>query len=222
MRHIIHYFRKNHFHGAGAAGYALSSRVISKAGHAILALPPVLFTRALFANPRAVGAFCPSSSSLAHTIAREVPTPCEGLVVELGGGTGAVTHALLKRGIEPRQLTVVERDHLMARHLKNRFPQITVIHGDAVRFCRHLHQNGRQIQAVVSSLPLLSLPAMQVAAVGSCLQEALAGKGMIVQYTYRVTSGHSPLTDYFQPSASKVIWTNLPPARVEVFRHRLM
>jgi phospholipid N-methyltransferase len=106
--------------------------------------------------------------------------------------------------------------------LKNRFPQITVIHGDAVRFCRHLHQNGRQIQAVVSSLPLLSLPAMQVAAVGSCLQEALAGKGMIVQYTYRVTSGHSPLTDYFQPSASKVIWTNLPPARVEVFRHRLM
>lgn len=222
MRHIIDYFSKNHFHAAGVAGHALSSRVVSMAGNAILALPPVLFTRALFANPRAVGAFCPSSASLAHTIAREVPRPCEGLVVELGGGTGAVTHALLERGIEPRQLIVVERDHLMARHLKNRFPKITVIHGDAVRFCRHLHQDGRQIQTVVSSLPLLSLPAPQVTAVCSCLQEALAGEGLLIQYTYRVTSGHSPLTEYFQQSKAKIIWKNLPPARVEVFKHRIM
>lgn len=143
-------------------------------------------------------------------------------MVELGGGTGAVTHALLKRGIDPRQLTVVERDYPMARHLKHRFPKITVIHDDAVRFCRHLHRDGRQIQSVVSSLPLLSLPAAQVAAVGSCLQQALDGEGMIVQYTYRITLGRSPLTDYFQPSSAKVIWANLPPARVEVFRHRVM
>ncbi len=217
----MHIFNKNQLYAAGILGYTFSSRVISKAGNSFLTLPPVLFTRALLENPRAVGACCPSSSRLARAIALQVPTTGDGLVVELGGGTGAVTNAILQRGIEPRQLIVVEQDHLLARHLKKRFPEITVIRGDAMSFCQHLHKSGRQIQSVVSCLPLLSLPAEQVAGVGSCLQEVLAKDGLLIQYTYRVIPGHSPLTKYFEQSSAKIIWENLPPAWVEVFRHRI-
>jgi phosphatidylethanolamine/phosphatidyl-N-methylethanolamine N-methyltransferase len=53
----------------------------------------VLFTREIWANPRAMGAACPSTPSLASRMAARVPLDQEGLVVELGGGTGAVTTA---------------------------------------------------------------------------------------------------------------------------------
>ena len=55
-----------------------------------------LFTREIWANPRAMGAACPSAPLLAGSMAARVPRDCDGLVIELGGGTGAVTTALLK------------------------------------------------------------------------------------------------------------------------------
>jgi hypothetical protein len=39
-----------------------------RAGDAFLASPPLLFSRALVANPRAIGAACPSSVKLAKTM----------------------------------------------------------------------------------------------------------------------------------------------------------
>ncbi len=52
-------------------------------------------------------------------------------VLEIGGGLGALTAALLRRGKQP--LTVVERDRRLADHLRRRFgPRITVRTGDAL------------------------------------------------------------------------------------------
>ena len=64
-----------------------------------LSSAPVLFSRALLTNPRTVGAVCPSSSRLARAIANQVTLPGKDeLILELGGGTGMVTRALLRRG----------------------------------------------------------------------------------------------------------------------------
>ena len=52
-------------------------------------------------------------------------------VVEIGGGLGILTEALLRRGIRP--LTVVERDHRLANFLRHTFgSRITVLEGDAL------------------------------------------------------------------------------------------
>lgn len=52
-------------------------------------------------------------------------------VVEIGGGLGILTEALLRRGVEP--LSVVERDARLASHLRARFPrEVRVIEGDAL------------------------------------------------------------------------------------------
>lgn len=201
-------------------GRSLAKGRIFKAGKGLFSSSTVLFTRALLSNPRAVGAACPSSSTLARAIADQVKLPCDGLIVELGAGTGAVTAALLKRGVDPSQLVVVEMDKLMARHLKDRFKGVAVIQGNAVKFCQLCNRYGRHVTTVVSSLPLLSLTASMVDALGQEFQKMLKDEGRLIQYTYRINKASSPLAGYMERIASKAVWGNFPPARVEIFRSR--
>ena len=50
-------------------------------------------------SPREIGALCPSSERLGNTMASLVCGGDEGLVVELGAGTGVITESLLRSGI---------------------------------------------------------------------------------------------------------------------------
>jgi len=201
-------------------GKNFASSRIYRAGKGFFSSSPVLFTRAIFANPRAVGAACPSSPKLARAIADQVKLPCEGLIIELGGGTGAVTAALLRRGVAPSQLVVIEMDKLMARHLKNRFKDVAVIQGNAVKFCQLCNRYDRHVSTVVSSLPLLSLPNNMVEALGKEIQKMLKDQGLLIQYTYRINKSPSPLSAFMERIATKAVWGNIPPARVEIFRAR--
>jgi 16S rRNA (adenine1518-N6/adenine1519-N6)-dimethyltransferase len=68
-------------------------------------------------------------------------------VLEIGGGLGALTEALLRRGIGP--LTVLERDRRLAAHLRRTFgEEAKVLEGDA----RTFPVPGR-FRAVVGNLP---------------------------------------------------------------------
>ena len=92
-----------------------------------------LFTREIWANPRAMGAACPSGPALAACMASRVPADRDGLVVELGGGTGAVTAALLKHGVPPWKLVVVERSPTLVHHLRQRDHRIAHVVPAAAR-----------------------------------------------------------------------------------------
>src|SRR5512143_2865500 len=104
------------------------ARRFAKARHAGGAL---LFAWEMLRRPSAVGAIWPSSRRLAKNVASRVPVSGDGLVIELGGGTGVVTHALLQRGIAPGRLVVIERSAVFVRHLRKRFPDVQIVHGDA-------------------------------------------------------------------------------------------
>lgn len=57
-----------------------------------------------------------------------------------------------------------------------------------------------------------------VEAIALQLQEVLDQEGLLIQYTYRVIAGRSPLTTFFERTMKKTVWWNLPPAKVEIFR----
>jgi len=60
-----------------------------------------------------------------------VEVPAGHPVVEIGGGLGILTAALVRRGIAP--LTVIERDRRLAGFLADRFgPRVEVVNGDAL------------------------------------------------------------------------------------------
>ena len=180
------------------------------------------FARALLRNPLAVGAFCPSSAQLAGAIAAAVDLSADGLVIELGGGTGAITSALLARGVPPERLVVIERDPTLARHLGQRFRAVRVIAGDACELAKLLarHAGGAQATTVVSSLPMISLSKNEVRAIGTQICAVLARGGSLVQYTYQMALGHARVPGCLELVATDRVWINLPPARVEVYRHR--
>ena len=81
-------------------------------------------------NPRQVAAVTPSGSELVAAILDELP---EGTrrVIELGGGTGAITRALLASGIPEVELLVVALNASLQAQLQAQFPRARVVLGDA-------------------------------------------------------------------------------------------
>ncbi|MBL8677282.1 MAG: phosphoethanolamine methyltransferase, partial [Alphaproteobacteria bacterium] len=90
-----------------------------------------LFLSRVLRNPRQLGAVAPSSRHLGALLARHAAVDAYSPIVELGGGSGSLTRALIKAGIEPGRIYVIELDKALALYLKSAFPQVNVIHGNA-------------------------------------------------------------------------------------------
>jgi phosphatidylethanolamine/phosphatidyl-N-methylethanolamine N-methyltransferase len=178
--------------------------------------PIWLFLREFVRNPGAMGALCPSSQRLAARIAQQVDLSQEGWIVELGAGTGSVTEALLRHGVRPDRLIVIERSRYLVRHLRKRFPQVRVILGDACDGSA-LIEDCVPLAAVVSGLPLRSLSPEQVTRVTNAWSAGIGPEVRVIQFTY-APRGASAWSDAgLTWRTDETVWGNLPPARVEVF-----
>jgi phosphatidylethanolamine/phosphatidyl-N-methylethanolamine N-methyltransferase len=175
------------------------------------------FTKEVVLHPSSMGAACPSSKYLALAMAKKIPLPLSGQVLELGAGTGVVTAALLEYGVHPHQLFVIEQSQALFQHLKNYFPQITVLHGDAQNLLGLLQGKAQNVSVIVSSLPLLSLPAETAQAIQQQIHDVLQSGGLYIQYTYHLLKVKEPPVG-FNYLSSRRIWLNLPPARIDVFQ----
>jgi len=174
------------------------------------------FLKGLISNPRGVSAPTPSSPALARAIAAEVDPTRDGLVVELGPGTGVVTEALLERGVPPERLVAIEQEPCFAELLRKRFPRVQVVRGDALIFESQIPFDA-QVSAVVSGLPLLQLP---LHTRRSLLRRALNCQedcgSAFIQLSY---SWRPPVPPEPEMKLSKtVVWRNLPPAHVWTYR----
>jgi phosphatidylethanolamine/phosphatidyl-N-methylethanolamine N-methyltransferase len=113
------------------------------------------FLKTLIDRPRLTGSVAPSGRFLARAMAQAVDPSRDGLVIELGPGTGPVTQALVERGISRQRLVLIEYDQGFCRLLAQRFPGVRVVQGDAYDLPKSLAALVDQpIAAVVSSLPL--------------------------------------------------------------------
>jgi len=180
-----------------------------------------LFLREWLANPQRTGSVAPSSPKLAAAMARWLPRDPESFVLELGPGTGAITDALLKRGLREDRLVAIENNPVLAKHLRKRFPLAHIITGDAWLMDELLRDHSTPIAsvgAVISSLPLLNFPKEQADALACKIRAILEPRGRWVQYSYHIVKNRSRGADDFRLLASKIVWLNLPPARVHVFQ----
>lgn len=177
-----------------------------------------LFLREAIMHPNAVGALFPSSKKLANALAQHIPPNKPGLIIELGAGTGAITAALLHQKKSEHQLIAIERSAKLAKHLANRFPGLSIIQGDA----GHLHQllnkhTSSPVQAIVSSLPLRSLPLDTIKKIGQEINQTLKQGGIFIQYTYSLWGKTLTPSPNLKLIHNQWVWQNLPPARIDVF-----
>jgi phosphatidylethanolamine/phosphatidyl-N-methylethanolamine N-methyltransferase len=163
----------------------------------------------------------PRQRALDAEVARQIDVRHARLVVELGGGTGSITRALLAAGLPPDRLVVVERDERLHRLLCERFPEVLVLRGDAGELVQLLRPYGiSHVSAVVSSLPLLSMPKRLRHRIVEQSFALLGERGTLVQFTYGIAS---PLPAREFPVSGKVkalVWLNLPPAFVWRYERR--
>ena len=174
------------------------------------------FLRALVARPKNIGAIVPSSRALARAIARQVDPTHPGPVLELGPGTGVITEALLARGLVPERLTLVEYDSEMAAFLVGCFPGVRVIQGDAFDLSRTLGAP-EKFSAIISGLPLLNFPVPRRRLLMEGIGRQLLPGAPFIQFSYGMQPPVAPPIGHHVTRAA-LVWANLPPARVWVYR----
>jgi len=177
-----------------------------------------LFLKLWLRSPLTMGALMPSSRGLAAAIARQVPKG-KGPVIELGGGTGAITEALLESGTKREDLYVIELDDELHGVLTKRFPGVHVVKGDASKLRTLLRPYKLPpARAVVSGLPLLSMKRSLQEAILDESFAMLPPGGDFIQFTYSLFSPVPRRELHLVGEPRATIVTNFPPARVWVFQ----
>jgi phosphatidylethanolamine/phosphatidyl-N-methylethanolamine N-methyltransferase len=179
------------------------------------------FIRSWIEKPISTGAVMPSGKALARTMASYVDPASKGPVIELGPGTGPVTEALVAHGVDPSRLVLVEFNPAFCRLLRTRYPAATVVQGDAYRLRRLLETYVREpAAAVVSGLPLVTKPLRTRLRLIADAMGLLAPSAPFIQFTYAMLPPIPKALSGIKAEASDLIWLNLPPARVWVYRGR--
>lgn len=179
------------------------------------------FFRQWLRNPRRTAAVVPSSAELAAAMLRELPAGTRR-VIELGGGTGVLTAALLGAGIEGEGLLVVELNDELHAHLRARFPQVRIVKGDARDLPRIAsgYLAAGPADAVVSGLGLLSMPHETQRDVMAAAFACLRPDGRYIQFTY---GPNAPVAEAVAAGLGlhvrrgAFVLRNVPPATVYVY-----
>ena len=146
------------------------------------------FLKSWVKNPLSVGAVAPSSRLLAKRMARGLDERAR--VIELGAGTGTLTHGLLDAGVKPENLYIVERDEHFLQILKRRFPSCPLIAADALDLAQRFKDSLGTFDYVISGLPLLLFSPDERRRLIGQVFEVLKPQGVLHQFTY---GGRCPL-----------------------------
>lgn len=174
-----------------------------------------LFFRQWLRSPKSMGSVLPSSRVLAKAIAAEIAWQPGQYVVELGGGTGAITQGLIDHGIPRDRIVVIELDGSLYSYLKERLTGCTVIQGDATRLDEILarHKVG-EISTVLSGLPMVGMPeAFQRAIVEQSFKVMKPGSFML-QYSYSPIAPVPAAKFGITAKIARYVLWNFPPAAV--------
>lgn len=142
----------------------------------------------------------------------------ERITIELGPGTGSITAQLINSGLPQKNLYCVEFDPKMCEIIKRKFPEINVINSSAENLGKLFAGKSCKICAIVSSLPLLSLPKNVTEKILKESQSILPQGARFIQFTYNLNRVPEAVGfTEMRPVECAKVYANLPPARVDAF-----
>jgi phosphatidylethanolamine/phosphatidyl-N-methylethanolamine N-methyltransferase len=174
-----------------------------------------LFLKQAVLEPKQTSSLVPSSRALATAMAAHVNAET-GPVVEFGPGTGIITNAILNHGVTPENLTLFEMNPVFAKALHGRFPGVT-LHVTGAQNAHNLVP--ANVGAVISGLPLLSMPRNLRREIVGAAFKILRPGGKFIQFTY---GQNTPLSAEglaalgLKAHKAKKVWANFPPAQVYI------
>ena len=177
------------------------------------------FYKGWLSNPKGVGAIAPSSPAMADKMAAAIRVGKGKKVLEVGPGTGVFTGAILARGVLPDDLIAVEYNEKFLPGLRERFPEVTFVHGDAMDIEAIARQQSiEKFDTIISGLPLLNFPpAKRVQFVNSMLDHLEPGRPL-VQFSYGLNPPVAVGSNNFVAKRLGSVFGNLPPARIWAYK----
>lgn len=179
----------------------------------------IRFFKGMMQGPRNVGSIVPTSATTARKMA-SIVNPQSGLpVLELGPGTGAITKAILARGVEPENLIAIEYSTDFFQHLVKAYPGVHFINGDAFDLDKTLGVlRGQTFDSVVSGIPLLNFPMQTRVALLESLLDRLPPGRPVVQISYGAVSPIIAQPDRYHIKHMEFVVRNIPPAQLWIYR----
>jgi phosphatidylethanolamine/phosphatidyl-N-methylethanolamine N-methyltransferase len=185
------------------------------------------FFRQWLKNPLRVAAISPSSRQLARQMMMQLPRHAKR-VIELGGGTGVFTQALIDHGIGAAEMLVLELNEELHQHLVRQFPHAKVVCGDAGELRRIAAEHGfegeQRADAIISGLGLLSMPRQLQQSILSAAFDSLQPDGRFIQFTYGPANPvMREVIEALELTSRRAsfTWWNVPPATVYVYQRRV-
>lgn len=170
-------------------------------------------------NPLKMGAVASSSPAYCAEMVARSTTALDGPILELGAGLGVVTHALLEAGVAPERITSIEFDRDFAQALEKRFPAVNVICGDGLDLTHTLAgRDSERFATVLLAIPIVRFSQEKRRDLLSRYFERIRPGGNLTQLSYLWTPPVRPDPSRFSVSSSPVVWANIPPAKVWVYR----
>ena len=140
------------------------------------------FWKSWFKDPKLIGAVAPSGRALAKLMSTGLSPGAR--VIELGAGTGTVTEALLRTGVRPEDLHLLERNEGFFDILSRRFPRCPLVPADALELRARFADSLHSFDFVVSGLPLLLFSPEQKGDLIAQVFDVLKPTGAYQQFTY--------------------------------------
>ena len=181
------------------------------------------FLKRFLKGPKQVASVWPSSRYLTRQMFADLQLADGDVVVEYGPGTGAFTGEVLRlrdSGVDVRYLGV-EKDPGMHAFLKDRFPGLDFVHGDAVDVEAHCQSRGLpKARVVISGLPLIFFDWSVMRDIVHATSASLQADGVFRTFSYvhsYPTRGAQDLRELMREcfesfSLSRPVLRNLPPA----------
>lgn len=179
-----------------------------------------------------VAAVAPSSIHLAAAMVEPLHLSQASVAVELGGGTGVMTRALLRELPRDARLIVFEINSHFFSYLKTHFddPRLVLVNENVENIESELRKRGvDHVDVVLSSLGLAFMSEAQRRKIFDGLRPFLRPNTVLTQFQYvssvQFENGRlhrlslRPLLHrYFKSVRSKIVWRNVPPAYVYACR----
>lgn len=182
------------------------------------------FVKAAIKNPLAVSTVFPTSRFLAQRLLDLAELDREGIIAEVGCGTGAITKYLSPRLADPKRFIGIELSGDMVAFLRRAFPDMRFEEG-AAEILPQLTGQGK-VASVVSSLPWTVFSDNLQKRTITGIVEALKDDGVFVTYVcanallYPQAQHLMGLLNgsFRSVERSPLEWRNVPPAFVYVCR----
>ena len=160
-----------------------------------------------------MGSITPSSFALRKLVRENLVCGPDQVVVEFGGGTGAITRALLEAGIPGDRVYSFELDNHLARYLRGVYPDINVVNDDCRKAAALLGPEiVGKVGTVVIGIPTATLPLPVQREVVDAAFSIMPKGSRFLLYTYMLNSSLNMKA--LNIKGKRLDWTplNVPPA----------